>query len=229
MGKYATLASHLHLLQATYHKEHHNLWYKDLDHQYRQNFETVSWIISTYVLGLLDSFPDSKGINCYLQMVNSIVDSYLDKQSSPLHCIEEAWFALLFVRYWIISCKKYKLETNYISLNSYICIELNAHLLILLLMLLRNKSKSTGVDYLFCLWLLGSQPWEKVFHAARSMTPTFSTMVNFNILGLLRRFHKLQIQIEIELQSSSTGIIFPQTLLLKLMIEKTLRPLQMKT
>jgi len=42
------------------------------------------------------------------------------------------------------------------------------------------------------------------------MTPTFSTIVNFNILGLLRRLHKLQIQIELESQSSTTGIIYPQ-------------------
>ena len=76
-------------------------------------------------------------------------------------------------------------------------------------MLLRDKSKSTGVDHLFCPWLLGSQPCEKAFCAARSMTSTFSTMVNFNILGLLRRLHKLQIQIEIESESSSTGIIYP--------------------
>ena len=166
------------------------------------------------MLALLDSFPDSKGTRCYVQMKKSIINSYLDKRLSPLRGIEEAWFALFFARYWrqwIICCKKYSLETNYISLNSYICIELNDHALILLLMLLRDKSKSTGVDYLFCLWLLGSQPCEKGFHAARSMTPTFSTMVNFNILGLLRRIHKLQIQIEIKSQSSSTGIIFPNT------------------
>jgi len=65
MGKYAALASHLHLLQAIYHKEHHNLHYKDLDLQDRQNFEAVNRIISTNVLGLLDSFPDSKGTKFY--------------------------------------------------------------------------------------------------------------------------------------------------------------------
>ena len=175
----------------------------------------MNQIISTNVLALLDSFPDSKGTRCYVQMMKSIVNSYLDKQLSPLRRIEEAWFALFsFARYWrqwIVCCKKYSLETNYISLNSYICIELNAHALILLLMLLRDKSKSTGVGYLFCPWLLGSQPCKKGFRVARSMTPTFSTMMNFSILGLLRRIHKLQIQIEIESQSSSTGIIFPNT------------------
>ena len=82
------------------------------------------------MLALLDSFPDSKGTRCYVQMMKSIVNSYLDKQLSLLRRIEEAWFALFFARYrrqWIVCYKKYSLETNYISLNSYICIELNAH------------------------------------------------------------------------------------------------------
>jgi len=57
---------------------------------------------------------------------------------------------------------------------------------------------------------LGSQPCEKAFQAARSITPTFSTIVNFSILGLLRCLHKLQIQIELESQSSATGIIHTQ-------------------
>ena len=132
MGKYSALASHLHLLQATYHKDQHNLRYKDLDHQDRQNFEAVNRIISPNVLSLLDSFPDSQGTRCYLQMMKSIVESYLDRHLYPLRRIE-AWFALFFARYWrqwIVCCKKYKLEHNFISLNSYICIELNAHALI---------------------------------------------------------------------------------------------------
>ena len=73
-------------------------------------------------------------------------------------------------------------------------------------MILHNSS----AEHCYCPWLLGSQPCEKAFRAARSMTPTFSTIVNFNVLGLLRRLHKLQIQIELESQSSTTGIIYPQ-------------------
>ena len=129
----------------------------------------------------------------------------------PLSCIEEAWFALFFTRYWrqwVISSESHNLEQNFISLNSYVCIELNAHVLILLLMILRSNSSAEECYYF--PWLLGSQPCEKAFRAARSMTPTFSTIINFNILGLLRRLHKLQIQIELESQSSSSGIVYPQ-------------------
>jgi len=38
------------------------------------------------------------------------------------------------------------------------------------------------------------------------MTPTFSAMINFTVLGLIRRLHKLQIQVDLE---ESTGIIYP--------------------
>ena len=65
-----------------------------------------------------------------------------------------------------------------------------------------DKSKSTCVDYLFSPWLFGSQP-------PSVLLGTFSTIINFNILGLLRRLHKLQILFEIESQISGTGIIYP--------------------
>ena len=69
-----------------------------------------------------------------------------------------------------------------------------------------------GSDY-FLPWLLGSQPCESTFRAARSMTGTFSTIVNFSLLGFLQRLHRLQIQLQLETESSGTGIrynIYPR-------------------
>ena len=37
----------------------------------------------------------------------------------------------------------------------------------------------------------------------------FSTMINFTILGLLRRLHKLQMQVDLESTSDATGIMYP--------------------
>ena len=44
------------------------------------------------------------------------------------------------------------------------------------------------------------------------MTGTFSTVVNFTMLGLLQRMHKLHIQEELQSQTeiSNTGMIFPR-------------------
>jgi len=141
--------------------------------------------------------------------VSSIIGSFLNKELNPLDRIKDAWFALFFVRYWrqwILSHKDYTLERNFISLNSYICIELNAHALLILLLILRDNYKSDC----FYPWLMGSQPCERAFRAARSISPTFSTVINFTVLGLIRRLHKLQIEVDLESEADSTGIIYPR-------------------
>ena len=51
---------------------------------------------------------------------------------------------------------------------------------------------------------------QKLFRAACSMTPTFSTVVNFGMLGLLRRLHRMHIQSCLEAESVTTGIHFPR-------------------
>ena len=42
------------------------------------------------------------------------------------------------------------------------------------------------------------------------MSNIFSTVINFSLLGLLRRLHRLQIQFNIQAQSEVTGIAYPQ-------------------
>ncbi len=83
------------------------------------------------------------------------------------------------------------------------CIEINAHNLLFFIRFLRDKKADPN-----CLvpWMLGSQSCEKMFRSLRSMTGTFSTMINFSMFGLLQRLHKLSI--EEELQSQSKYIKF---------------------
>jgi len=57
--------------------------------------------------------------------------------------------------------------------NAYTCIELNAHTLVLLLVSIMLRTVSL----------------------ARSMSSTFSSIINFGVLGLL---HRLQIQAELQ-------------------------------
>ena len=84
------------------------------------------------------------------------------------------------------------------------CIELNAHAIITFL----HSTKECGVLYM--PWLLGSQSCEKIFRLARSMTSTFSTIINFGMLGLLRRLQRLQMQSELQAESCKYGVIYPQ-------------------
>ena len=77
-------------------------------------------------------------------------------------------------------------------------------------MLMRDKIPN-GSE-LSCPWLLGSQPCEQTFRAARSMTGTFSTVINFSIYALLQRLHRLQIQLQLESEMKETGIQYPRVI-----------------
>ena len=56
-------------------------------------------------------------------------------------------------------------------------------------------------------WLAGSQACEQLFRLLRSMTPTFSTMINFSLKGIIEKIHKLQ---HVSASESDDNIIFPR-------------------
>ena len=147
LSSYSAESSHLCILQASFQKEQHNLRSRDLNHEDRQNFEAIVRIIDEKVLALLSEFADAKGTKYYLKATQSIIESFMDKNMAPLQRIEEAWFALLFFCYWrrwILSQKEYNIEKSFISNNSYICTELNAHALIVLLVILRDYTVNSN-------------------------------------------------------------------------------------
>ena len=163
---------------------------------------------SSSALNMLKEIPDALCTYYYLEVLRCIVDSYLDKQLSPLVRVEKIWYGVFFLRYWreyISSNKQYTLGNNFLSQNSYMCVELNAHALIIFLMILRDSNQLTA----FMPWLLGSQACEKAFRAARSMTSTFSTIINFSMLGLLRRLHRMEIQLKLESEDEN-AIVYPR-------------------
>ena len=94
------LFHYITILRSSFRKEQHNLQLKDLSHQDQQNFEAVLQIINPNVIELLDEYPDAKATKYYLQVIKSILESYLNKDLNPLNGlkhISEAWFALFCV------------------------------------------------------------------------------------------------------------------------------------
>lgn len=114
----------------------------------------------------------------YLKLIQFVLDSYLDRNLDIQERHYKLWYAVFFFRQWrnwIITSREYTLKDNFITLNAYTCIEINAHtLLSLTLRHIKNGSLNR-----FYPWLLGSQICESWFRAARSMTSTFSTIINF--------------------------------------------------
>lgn len=209
LGKYVAGVHHLRLVHNNFNKDEHGLRERDINHKDKQNYEAVLRMTSKSMFHLLKSVPDAKGTSTYLYTLRCVVDSYLDKSLQPLECIRKAWFAVFFMRYWhqwIVLNSHYTLGNNFITLNAYMCIELNAHSLIIFLLTLQKVLPDGG----FLPWLLGSQSCEKAFRAARSMSSIFSTVINFGMLGLLRRLHRMHVQFCLEAESQKTGIKYPR-------------------
>ena len=116
-----------------------------------------------------------------------------------------------FVRYWrewILLNEKHTLKQNFLTNNTYLCIELNAHALLTFLMNTRDNVNKN--DIVFFPWLLGSLSCEKTFRSARSMSTVFSSVLNFSILGLLHRLHRLNILAMLQVDAEKSGIRFPR-------------------
>ena len=170
-----------------------------------------AYLASPSTLNLLEKLPDGKGTQQYLYALRSFIDGFLDKQISINNRIHKVWYTVFFLRYWrqwVRLNKAFTIKNNFITANTMSCIELNAHSLIIFIRTLRDHIPN-GDNY-FLPWLLGSQPCEGTFRAARSMTGTFSTIVNFSLLGFLQRLHRLQIQLQLETESCMTGISYPR-------------------
>ena len=212
MGCYVAEGSHLCKIQTKYHKDQHGLRERDLNHQDKQNYDAVLRIVN--VSHLLDNIAEARATKCYVGLIKSVIDSYLDKSLDPLIRIEKLWNVVFFLRYWrqwiLVNCQC-SLKDNFITYNAYMCTEINAHSLITFLMTVRDQLNKDSTSASFLPWLLGSQSCERTFRSVRSMSSTFSTIINFGMLGLLRCLHRLQIQSTIQ-SETSTDIIFPRVL-----------------
>ena len=210
MGGYIAGVHHLRMLQESLPKDQHGLREKDLNHKDKQNFDAVLHITSKSVLDLLKSFPDAKGTMIFLNLIRCVIDSYLDKQLDIYSRLKKAWYAVFFMRYWrqwLLLNPNCTLGDNFITPNAYKCIEINAHSLITFIITIRDKLPANS--QCFYPWMLGSQSCEKAFRAVRSMSSTYSTILNFGMLGLLRRLHRMQIQFSLESEADVTGISYP--------------------
>lgn len=102
-------------------------------------------------------------------------------------------------RQYVLSQKDLTLGENFLTLNCYVCIELNAHSLVLLLLYL-NK---THMPHLFLPHLFGSQQCEAIFRQIRSFTSTYSTVANCSVKEILSRISKILLQNEISFNYNS--------------------------
>lgn len=169
----------------------------DIDGSDRMNFQSVQKMMDEKVINCLErKIPGSKGTILFLKIMRYSVISIMDPDMEPLQRIYYIWLAVFILRiwrHWIIKTKNYHLETNFITYNAYVCIELNAHSLVRLTLQL----SSLNMEHLFLPFLYNSQTCEAFFRNLRSMTTTNSTVVNFSLRDVIFRIRRVSFQTEV--------------------------------
>lgn len=205
MGKLYVHQSDLKQLIDRFPKDPHNLTKSTLNPIYKQNFVSAKRLCSNKVIELLRSkVLKSNGTVKFLEIMQYVIDSYMDESLSPLERVYKIWYSVFMLRLWrqfIVKKKELSLKENFLSQNCYVCMELNAHIMVKLLLQLKQINKPN----LFMLHQLGSQPCESLFRQARSFTTTYSTVVNCSVKEFSERMNKIELQNNI---SSSIGNVY---------------------
>lgn len=210
MGCKQISVTHLKMLIQNVAKEKHGLVPKDVCPDDRQNFGSLEKVMKTRVLDTMASHViDSEATVMYLRLCEKITSSFRDIELTPLERIERIWHALFYLRIWRQWIKKsqYSLSENFITLNAYACVEINAHGIIQIM----RKFRDNGDDNLFLSALFESQPCEQTFRQLRSMTTLNWTKVNFTVLELTHMASRIDLQNDIIYsRMKNSGIVFPR-------------------
>ena len=194
LGSETACRGHLVEILKSFPKSQHGLTQRTIDSRDKQNHGSIELLLKPGVdkcLSELHASHKTNGTRIYLNLTKDIKDAFLDKSIDPLCRLTKMWKSVFFFRIW-----RYWLKTNdckedsyFITNNAYLCAELNAHMLLNLVI---NVVQEIFPPEAQRVWCSGSQACEQLFRLLRSMTPTFSTIVNFTMKGILNRMHKLQ-------------------------------------
>lgn len=102
---------------------------------------------------------------------------------------------------------KISIDTFFITRPAYLSVELNAHNLLYLILLV--KQKHLPKQALINFTSFNSQACESIFRDARSLSGSFSTMVNFTVNDFIRRARKLSILNRLKHDRAEENLSFP--------------------
>lgn len=131
------------------------------------------------VTDLLKEVPGAEGTRQFLLLARILADSFLKKDLNPLDRVYKMWYVTFYIRGWRhwIKLNGFGIQKNCVTLNTYTCIKINAHGLLLLI----EKCRKNNSPECFVPWLYSSQPYS-----------TYSTIVNYSLVDILRRLNRIQ-------------------------------------
>lgn len=226
IGNKIVSSTYLKYLIESVSKDKHKLTRYDVEPKDRQNVLSAEKICAYNVMECLSKYvPGSEGTVIFLRARRYACEAFSESNLNSSERIYYMWYSVFFFRAWrswIIQSEKvevtgsrtnakkwkhiYTLKENFISSNCYACIELNAHALVKQILV---EDSQQGTEKNFFPDLYASQPCEKMFRQVRSFTSTFSTVVNFNMLDVMHRIKKVQLQSDI-IAEWNESIKFPR-------------------
>lgn len=164
-----------------------NCFFLDVD---KMNFKAIDKLCAFSVIELMQQIPESEATRQFLIICRFIVEAFLNKSVGVNERIYDIWYTIFFLRLWRqwLAENGYSINQNFITSNAYTCIELNGYGILLLL----EKCRKYNTPNLFLPWLYSSQPCESNFRQTRSMTSTYSTVVNFSMNEMIKRLNRIQ-------------------------------------
>lgn len=202
---------HLYTLMNMFSKDRHQLTPSTLNPVDRQNFKSVLRICDSRVTDLLNDHVDgSQATIIFLQILRDLIDCFMDQNLTPLQRLRKIWYSLFLVRIWrqfILSSKEYTLKNNFLSVNCYTCIELNAHSLVCCMLYLNQINQPE----LFKPNLFQSQTCENTFRQLRSMSSVYSTVTNCTVKEAISRLSSIQYQNHI-IKLTGEKFVYPRAM-----------------
>lgn len=208
----------------------HNLVKSDICPHDKQNYKSCEKLCAA--IECLKEINGSHATVVYLTIIRCIIIAFIDSSISTVVRIYYAWLAVFICRLWrtwlnlvpksSLNKRLSQMKTLsdvakeefiekvtkrffFITPTAYFCIELNAHHLTYLTLLVAETllpSEALNVS------IFNSQACENFFRLARSISGTFSTTVNFSVQQFLNREEKISMLNSIKTQSNSS---FPST------------------
>lgn len=184
---------HMEFIMNKFRKDRHELTKSVLNPADKQNFKSVERMCSNKVIKLLKLFPKCHATMHFLTIIQDVIAAFRNRKLSPLERVKKMWYNIFLVRLWrryILRNSHYTLDKNFLTSYTYICIELNGHSLVQIMLYLREINQPEW----FLPHLFGSQQCENIFRQLRSLSSTYSTITNCSTKEALSRLSKIEIQ-----------------------------------
>lgn len=113
--------------------------------------KTFYKLIDSRVSSWLKKYPGTNGTIVFISLMDAVHKSYENDTLTPFERIEEIWFATFFIRVWhnwIKGHNKLRLDENFITDNTELGVEINAHSLINYLLFCRELNQPNFVPTL---------------------------------------------------------------------------------